>query len=63
MKVRYLKRRAQRPTFRMTRVRGTLHVQFNSPDAVPRFFGPTAEDNRRAAEFFGISEALPESVG
>lgn len=60
MKIRHLKRRAKRPDFRMARIMGTLVVEVKSAAAVARFFGTTAEEDRRAAEFFGIgkTEAL-----
>jgi len=50
----------------MKRVGGALWITFNSPDAVPRFFGTTADDDIRAWAFFGmdgIKDAQPESVG
>jgi len=66
MKVRNLKHRAIRPTFQMKRVDGILWINFYNSDAVPKFFGPTADDNRRAWAFFGageVQDAQPQSAG
>lgn len=54
MKIRHIKRRAQRPDFRRTRIGSTNIIQAYSAAAVNRFFGPTKEDNERAAQFFGV---------
>jgi hypothetical protein len=54
MKIRHIKRRAKRPDFKITRVMGTTFIEVRSAAAVARFFGATAEEDRRAAEFFGI---------
>lgn len=56
MKVRHIKRRARRPDFVIRRVGPTLFVEVRSAVAVARFFGTTAEENERAAEFFGIGK-------
>lgn len=58
MKIRQLQRRAKRPDFRMSRMRGTLVVEVKSAAAVARFFGTTAEEDRRAAEFFGDGKGI-----
>lgn len=65
MKIRHIKRRARRPDFRITPFNGTKLIEIKSAAAAMRFFGPSAEEDRRAAEFFGIGEtdAQPESVG
>jgi hypothetical protein len=54
MKIRHIKRRAKRPDFRMSRVMGTLMIEVKSAAAVARFFGTTTEEDKRAAEFFGV---------
>jgi hypothetical protein len=56
MKIRHIKRRSKRPDFRMARIMGTLAVEVKSAAAAVRFFGTAAEEDRRAAEFFGIGK-------
>ena len=61
MKIRHIKRRLKRPEFRRI---GLANVfEFKSTAAVARFFGPTEEDNRRAAEFFGMGTADAQHKG
>ncbi|MDB6082226.1 MAG: hypothetical protein JWN43_107 [Gammaproteobacteria bacterium] len=59
MKVRYLKRRARRPDFRILRYGETKLIEVKGYAAVTRFFGPTKEDDERAAQFFDIARANP----
>jgi hypothetical protein len=59
MKVRYLKRRAKRPDFTLTRIGPTMIIGVRSAAAVTRFFGPTKEDDERAAQFFAGARANP----
>lgn len=64
MKIRYVKRRAKRPDFRLTQHGETKFIEIKSSAAVTRFFGTTPEENRRAAEFFGIGGAdAPQTAG
>lgn len=54
MKVRHIKKRAKRPSFRLTRIGTTTVIELCGPQAVPRFFGPTEEESQRAAQFFAV---------
>ncbi|MFY4709993.1 hypothetical protein [Burkholderia glumae] len=56
MKIRHIKRRSKRPDFRMERIMGTLVVEVKRAAAVARFFGATAEEDRRTSEFFGVGK-------
>lgn len=58
MKVRQIKKRAKRPSFKVTRVGPIALIEFHAPQAVPRFFGPTEEESRRAAQFFALLPSL-----
>jgi hypothetical protein len=52
MKIRHIKRRTKRPEFK--RIGSGNIFEFMSAAAVTRFFGPTKEDNERAAQFFDV---------
>jgi hypothetical protein len=54
MKIRHIKRRAKRPEFR--RIGSANTFEFYTAEAVTRFFGATKEDDKRAAEFFGMGK-------
>lgn len=62
MKIRHIKRRAKLPDFRVVRIGETKIIEVRSAAAVARFFGPTKEDDERAAQFFGCAGATVGTI-